>query len=171
MSAAAVEEKVGDGIGGRLRGKLKGVAVVGGEIALDGQRAAIRGDSEPVICWASSGMRGIERLGKLEIAGAGIATCARHCVGGAASSGCGAGERGRTESGDAFIDGHGVFVVEVMEGLVVIDADLAKGAEESLGGGDGEDDVGVERLHQNAVVDQIGLRPPGQAERRCDRSR
>ncbi len=71
---------------------------------------------------------------------------------------------GTRDIGDAFIDGDGVLVVEVMKGLVVIDADLAKGAEESLGGGDGEDDAGIERLHENAVADQIELRSPGQAK-------
>ena len=54
-------------------------------------------------------------------------------------------------------------MVKVMKGLVVVDADLAKRAEQGLGGGNGEDDAGVERLHEDAVVDQIRLRSAGQA--------
>ena len=71
---------------------------------------------------------------------------------------------GQGDVGDTFIDGDDALVVEAVEGLVVINGDLTKGAEESLGGWDGEDDGGVQRLHEDTVTEQIGLRTAGETD-------
>ena len=52
-----------------------------------------------------------------------------------------------------------------MKGLVIVHAHGAKGAEQGLRGGNGEDDGGVERLHEHPVMDQVTLGSARQAHR------
>ena len=67
MSAAAVKEKVGERVGRRLRGKLKGIAVLRGEVALNGKGAAIGGGLGAGDLLGEFRDARIEVLGKLEI--------------------------------------------------------------------------------------------------------
>src|ERR1039458_2843712 len=169
MSAAAAKEEVGDGIGGRLRGKMQGVCEAGGEVALDGKGAEIGGRLGGGELTGELWDAVIELLGELEVtlieggrvrANGWLSGSRRWGVGQAGE--CGG--QGGGDVGDAFVEGDDAIMVEVVEGLVVIDADVAEGTEESLGGGDGEDDGGAERFHEDAVAETIGLGATGEAE-------
>jgi hypothetical protein len=67
MSTAAVKEEVGDGIAGRLGGKLQGVAVAGGKVVVDGEGAEIGIGLGGGDLTREVGNAWIERLGELEI--------------------------------------------------------------------------------------------------------
>jgi hypothetical protein len=119
MPSAAMKEEIRQRIGGRLRWKLKGVSILRGEVVLDGEGAAVC--RWLVVGDAVSERRDalIELLGKLKIT-------ARH---GRKTGVLQPVEDRGQRDGDvrhSLINTYRMIAVEVVEGPVVVNADLAK---------------------------------------------